>query len=212
MPRPWISANLAVSADGKITSIDHTPSGWTSREDHARLIKLRINADALLVGRRTLIADQMSLTVPGQTIQPLRCIVSASGEIPDNHPIFLKPGGPVHILVCGEKNPPPHSLLTYHHGNLADFLTTLRTNLRVNRLHCEGGGSLIRSLAELDAIDELHLTLAGHTLFGGQNAPSLTGIPNAFLPHSLNFEITHFEPRNESGECFLTYRRRGKRP
>lgn len=76
----------------------------------------------------------------------------------------------------------------------------------MERLHCEGGGSLIRSLAELDAIDEFHLTWAGHTLFGGKAAPTPTGVPGAFLPASLKFELSAFEPTSE-GECFLSYRR-----
>jgi hypothetical protein len=79
MPRPWISTNLAISLDGKISSAAFHPSGWTSREDHARLHELRRPADALLVGRGTLVADRMALTVPGKAVQPLRCVVSTTG-------------------------------------------------------------------------------------------------------------------------------------
>lgn len=203
--RPWISTNLAVSADGKISSVGHRPSGWTSREDHARLLKLREFADALIVGRGTLEADQMTMTVPGKT--PLRCIVSRTGNLAADHPVFQKPGGPIHLLVTGDAGPAPHSQVRLHRGTLAAFLETLATDLGVKRLHCEGGGSLIRSLAELDAIDEFHLTLAGHSFFGGGAAPTATGIPAEFLPRSLEFAISHFEPRPGSGECFLSYRR-----
>ena len=66
---------------------------------------------------------------------------------------------------------------------------------------------MIRSLAEVDAIDEFHLTLAGHTLFGGLSAPTATGIPADFLPASVKFTLRHFEPRPDAGECFLSYRR-----
>jgi hypothetical protein len=66
---------------------------------------------------------------------------------------------------------------------------------------------LIRSLAELDAIDEFHLTLAGHTLFGGLQAVTSTGIPRQFLPKSLDFRLTHFDPRPGLGECFFSYLR-----
>jgi riboflavin biosynthesis pyrimidine reductase len=207
MPRPWISTNLAVSADGRISSVDYRPSGWTSPEDHARLLELRESADALLVGRRTLVADRMTLTVPGKSRQPLRCIVSRSGEIPAEHPVFQKPGGPIHVLIAGEwpvVSPPG---ATIHRATLAGFLETLATDFGVKRLHCEGGGHLIRSLAEIDAIDEFHLTLAGHTLFGGADAPTATGVPADFLPRSLDFTLSHFDPRTDLGECFLSYRR-----
>jgi riboflavin biosynthesis pyrimidine reductase len=207
MRRPWISTNLAVSADGKISSVDRRPSGWTSSEDHARLLKLRQTADALLVGRRTLEEDRMTLTVPGKAVQPLRCIVSRSGEIPADHPVFQKPGGSIHLLITGEVRVAPPPGATLHRGYLAGFLETLATDLAVKHLHCEGGGTLIRMLAELDAIDEFHLTLAGHTLFGGADAPTATGVPADFLPRSLDFTLNHFEPRPDLGECFLSFRR-----
>jgi riboflavin-specific deaminase-like protein len=212
--RPWISTNLAISADGKISAVSRRPSGWTSADDHQRLRELRRGADALMVGRGTLTADQMTLTVSNDALNsgppPLRCVVSRTGVIPPGHPLFTKPGGAIHLLITG---PPEVALpelpagVTVHRQNLAGFLATLATELGVARLHCEGGGELIASLAALDAIDEFHLTVAGHTVFGGRLAPTATGIPSEFLPASLGFELTHFEPRADLGECFLSYRR-----
>jgi riboflavin biosynthesis pyrimidine reductase len=207
MSRPWISTNLAISADGKISSVARRPSGWTSREDHTRLLKLRESADALIVGRGTLEADRMTLAVPGKPVQPLRCVVSRAGRLPTDHPLFQKPGGPIHLLVTGGATPELPADVTIHHGLLAGFLETLATTLGVKHLHCEGGGQLIRSLAEMQAIDEFHVTLAGHALFGGMEAPTATGIPADFLPSSLDFTLNHFEPRPDLGECFLSYRR-----
>ena len=63
--------------------------------------QLRENADALMVGRGTLEADRMTMTVPGKSTQPLRCIVSRTGAIPPDHPLFHKAGGPIHLLVTG---------------------------------------------------------------------------------------------------------------
>lgn len=207
MLRPWISTNLAISADGKISSVDRQPTGWTSREDHARLLDLRRSADALMVGRGTLESDRMTLTVPGKSTQPLRCIVSRGGQIDPDHPVFRKPGGAIHLLVTEGGSRPAAVDATIHRQDLAGFLAALASEYGVKQLHCEGGGSLIRSLAELDAIDEFHLTLAGHTLFGGVMAPTATGIPAGFLPNALEFEISRFDPQPASGECFLSYRR-----
>jgi len=212
MFRPWISTNLALSADGKISSVLERPSGWTSEADHRRLLELRAAADALLVGRGTLDADRMTMTVPGATLQPLRCIVSRSGAISSEHPIFQKPGGPIHLLVTGDPTPLIPLGVSLHQDSLSGFLQSLANCHQVKHIHCEGGGSLIRALAELDAIDEFHLTLAGHTIFGGQEAPTATGKSLEFLPDSRNFEMTHFEPMVTTGECFLTYRRIGAGP
>ena len=208
MLRPRISTNLAISADGKISPSPPRPSGWTSREDHARLLELRGNADAILVGRGTLEADRMTLTVPGKGKQPLRCIVSRNGNLDPAHPLFHQPGGDIHLLVTGEFTASAIPAVTLHRQTLMEFIHELAAKFDVQTLHCEGGGQLIRALAELDVIDEFHLTLAGHTLFGGHSATTPTGVPAAFLPQSVEFEIRDFDPRSATGECFLSYTRR----
>lgn len=210
MRRPWISTNLAVSADGKISSVARCASGWTSAADHQRLQELRLGADALMVGRGTLVADRMTLAVPGADPPPLRCVVSSgAGRIAADHPVFHSSGGEVHILVTGNPCHELPSLAVIHQCGLEEFLSHLATDLGVKRVHCEGGGELIRSLAALGAIDEFHMTLAGHTLFGGVGAVTATGVPAGFLRNSLEFEISGFEP-NGQGECFLSYRRKSQ--
>lgn len=205
MKNPRLSLNLALSADGKISPVARRPSGWTSRDDHARLLELRKGADALLVGRGTLEADRMTMKAPGN---PWRCVVSRGGNFDPAHPLFHSPGGPVHLLVT-EGAAPEIPGATVHTGSLAAFLETLAAS-GIRRVHCEGGGELVFALAELDAIDEIHLTWAGHTMFGGREAPTLSGVPGGFLPATREFELTHFEPRPEIGECFLSYRRKAQ--
>lgn len=209
MLRPRISTNLAISADGKITSAQGIASGWTSPADHLRLLELRKNAGALLVGRGTFEADRMTMTVPGADRQPLRCIVSRNGKLDLQHPIFGKPGSDIHLLVTGASPPElpaaMKSMVTVHSQSLLDFLATLASDFQVKSLHCEGGGQLIRELAALDVIDDFHLTIAGHTLFGGLGAKTATGVAAEFLPQSRAFKISRFKA--EDGECFLTYTR-----
>jgi riboflavin biosynthesis pyrimidine reductase len=203
MTRPRITLNFAISADGKISSVSKQPSGWTSPDDHARLLQLREAAQALIVGRGTLEADRMTMKAPGD---PLRCVVSRSGKFDPAHPLFHTSGGPVHLLAT-EGAPAPIPGTTAHTGSLAAFLGTLSA-LGVQHLHCEGGGELARELAAMDALDEIHLTWAGHTLFGGRQAPTITGVPADFLPASREYELVEFDPRPDTGECFLSYRRK----
>jgi riboflavin biosynthesis pyrimidine reductase len=145
----------------------------------------------------------MTMKAPGD---PWRCVVSRGGGFDPAHPLFHTPGGPVHLLVT-EGGAPDIPGATVHTASLAAFLETLAVE-GIRRVHCEGGGQLVFALAELDAIDEIHLTWAGHTLFGGREAPTLSGVPGGFLPATREYELTAFEPRPESGECFLSYRRR----
>ena len=203
MDRPHLSINFAISADGKISSAAKRPSGWTSVADKARLKQLREGADALLVGRGTLEADRMTMTAPGD---PWRCVVSRSGRFDPAQPLFHTSGGPIHLLAT-DGEPTQILGVSLHRGSLSGFLTELSA-AGIRRVHCEGGGDLVRELAAMDAIDEIHLTWAGHTLFGGRQAPTITGIPGDFLPASREFELVAFEPRPDLGECFLSYRRR----
>ena len=206
MNRPRISCNLAISADGKISSVGHRPSNWTSKFDLQRLKDLRIGKDALMVGRGTAETDRMTLTA--EDGQPLRCIVSRHGELSADHPIFEAKGGPIHLLATQGYRGNHGEKVTIHEASLAEFLEILKGQLGIQDLHCEGGGQLIRELAELDAIDTLHLTVAGHTLLGGAQSPSLTGVLVEHLKSSKAFEISEFQPQSETGECFLTYRRK----
>jgi len=210
MDRPWISCNLAISADGKISSAGHRPANWTSPRDHERLKQLRRPAQALMVGRGTAETDQMTLRVDGDGPQPLRCVVSRYGQLPADHPLFHSLGGAIHLVATeGYRGPGEHrARATIHECPLADFLHLLHRQHGVAHLHCEGGGQLIRALAELDAIDEFHLTLAGHTLLGGKLSPTATGTATTYLPASREYELSHVEPLTETGECFLTYRRK----
>jgi riboflavin-specific deaminase-like protein len=209
-----ISMNFAISADGRIAGIRRPEGRWTSEADLKRLLALREKADALLVGRGTLEADDMSLTVPGAppSRQPLRCVVSRSGQFDPGHKLFRTPGGPVHLLVTGPDDPTGEiaEAATVHRGMLAGFLETLRSEFGVRRLHCEGGGQLARELLALDVVDTLHLTWAAHALFGGREAPGITGLPGDFLPASRQFRLVEFDPREDSGECFLSYTLREK--
>lgn len=214
MTRPRILINFAITADGKTSTRAKDPAHFTSKLDLHRLLEIRKRADAILVGRGTLEADAMSMTIPAELkpkIQPLRCIVSRGGKFDLDHKVFNSQGGTVHLLATNpppEYNPRPYSNAgaVVHQCRLPDFLHRLRTEYNVDTLLCEGGGSLVRALAELDAIDEINLTWATHTIFGGEDAPTITGALGPHLPASLEFALTHFEPL-DNGEVFLTYER-----
>jgi len=62
-----IVLNFALTADGKISTTSKSPAHFTSKADLDRLHEIRSQADAILVGRGTLEADQMSLTTPAKS-------------------------------------------------------------------------------------------------------------------------------------------------
>jgi riboflavin biosynthesis pyrimidine reductase len=87
--------------------------------------------------------------------------------------------------------------------DLSYVLEDLYQNFHVRILVCEGGPRLARSLAEIDAIDELFLTIAPF-LFGGAEAPGLLGRPGPFLSASRIYRLESMKVL--SGECYLHYK------
>src|SRR5205814_2767684 len=92
--------------------------------------------------------------------------------------------------------------------DLREMLRTLRRDYKVRRVACEGGPILFRSLLEAGLVDELNLTIAPY-LFGGADAPTLTGIYKEFLPASIHCMMKKM--RVVGDECFLTYRIKSRR-
>ncbi len=203
MKRPRIILNFAISADAKISTRNGDASGWTSDADSDRYFNIRRKADAVLVGRGTQEADHMSLTTPDHT--HWRCIISRSGRFDPQSKAFTTDGGPLHLIVT---EPYPDFQAddweAMVHGSLESFLAHAASS-GIQTLLCEGGGQLVRELTKKNLVDTIHLTWAAHTLFGGRDAPGITGLLGEFLSKSRQFTLTHFEPNLSHSECYLTY-------
>ena len=219
-----------MTVDGKITTRDFGPVDFTSREDKQHLFQQRALADAVIIGHSTLKRDNVRLGVPedlrqarlkrGQTPAPLRVIVSNEGKIDHQLKIFQadpEKTGP--ILIFSTKRMPRQvrsalgGKATLHVSktrdvDLREMLHTLQRDYKVRRVACEGGPILFRSLLELGLVDELNLTIAPH-LFGGAEAPTLTGLSKEFLPASVHCVMKNM--RVAGDECFLTYRIKTRR-
>ena len=211
-PRPFVTANFAITADGRISTRNFTPSDFSSKRDKRRLVKIRAGCDAVLVGARTLAADTMTLGIPGiRTKPPLRVIVSNSGRIAPSLRAFQSAGAPIVIFTTKKMPAATRDALAgvayiFMHPtptvDLALTLAILRAEYGVKRLVCEGGGTLLRSFAAADLLDELHLTICPR-IFGGRGAPTLTGVPGKFLPKSTRLRLV--EMRRAGGECFTRW-------
>jgi 5-amino-6-(5-phosphoribosylamino)uracil reductase len=211
-----------MTVDGKITTKTFAPVDFTSREDKLHLFRQRARADAVLIGRNTLKRDNVRLGLPaelreerikrGQTSTPIRVIVSNAGKIDDRLNIFQSDISPILIFSTSKMPKRVQTALQEkavlhldesHHVDLAHVLRTLRQKYNVRRVACEGGATLFRALLERDLVDELNLTIAPY-LFGGANAPTLTGLSQQFLPNSVQCRLIGMRVIGE--ECFLTYR------
>jgi riboflavin-specific deaminase-like protein len=222
-----VGATFAMTADGKITTRDFTPVDFTSREDKQHLFRQRALADAVLIGHTSLKRDNVRLGISedlrtarikrGQTPAPLRVIVSNEGKIDSQLKIFQSEISP--ILVFSTKRMPKEvrkalreKKVTLHLSDprevdLREMLRILARDYKVRRVACEGGPTLFRSMLERGLVDELNLTIAPY-LFGGDGAPTLTGLSKDFLPASVQCIMK--DMRVAGDECFLTYRIRNR--
>jgi 5-amino-6-(5-phosphoribosylamino)uracil reductase len=224
--RPFISATFAMTIDGKITTKNFSPVDFTSRADKLHLWQQRAMADAVVVGYSTLKHDNVRLGLPaelrqerirsGKTAAPLRVIVSNSGKIDHRLKIFESDLSPILIFATTQMPGKIQEVLgnkaILHLGesksvDLDAMVRTLARKYRVGKLACEGGARLFRSFVDLGLIDQLNLTIAPY-LFGGRDAPTLTGLSRTFLGQSMLFRLTKMRVVGE--ECFLTYRRKSR--
>ena len=217
-----------MTVDGKITTRNYSPIDFTSREDKMHLLRQRSLGDAVLIGHSTLKHDNVRLGLPqgelrdariarGQPPCPLRVIVSNEGRIDPDLKLFHSDISPIVIFSTVRMPVRYRKLLrqkaTLHLSDassvdLAWMLEQLRREYKISFVACEGGATLFRALLAADLVDQLNLTIAPY-LFGGANAPTLTGLSREFFPRSIKCTLT--DMRTVGQECFLTYRIKHRR-
>jgi len=224
MKLPEVSANFALSIDGKIAARGKGPTSFTSARDRRRMLELRAESDAVLVGRGTLEADDMPLRLPsaklrarraraGKSAEPLRVVVSNSGRLRKNLRIF-RGGAPIVVFSTIsmpaatrrwlEKVADLRLETRAKRVDLRRMLKILARDYSVHSVLCEGGAELFRSLVQAGLISQLHITLAP-VIIGGADAPTLLGpARSSLLRRSIPLRLQSFRPIGV--EVFATYR------
>ena len=207
-----VVSNTAISLDGRINTRERRFAFFGSSRDHARMSRLRAEADAVLVGGGTFrnwphpslpdAADRgllrgrpWNIVVTGKLDVPLGSDFIAESAI---RPLFLtdatslRPGFPLEVEgwrgAAGERMP------------VAWMLEQIARR-GVERLLVEAGGDLLFQFLAADALDEMHLTLC--PLLVGGPAPGLVGGPGFDLADMRRMRLLSAEP--EGDEVFLHY-------
>lgn len=189
--RPFVFINAAMSADGKIATVDHKQTRISGSIDFDRMDELRASSDAVMVGIGTVLSDNPSLTVKskdrtekrcasGLKENPARIIVDSTARTPVDADIFKKGEGKRIIAVS--ENAPSEKVREL--SNLAEIiyageksvdLEKLLIELKkrgIKRLMVEGGATLNWALISGRLVDEIY-TFVGNIILGGKNAPTL---------------------------------------
>ena len=187
---PHVTVNLAMSADGKLSTIERRQVKISGQKDFRRVDVLKAENDAIMVGIGTVLADDPSLTVKspelkenrlsgGRDENPVRIIVDSNARTPCNAEIVHK--GPGKRIIAVSESADPEKLKEL--GKYADIIIagTGRVDLKsllvelsargIRSLMVEGGGSLIWSLFENNLVDEYY-TCIGNIIIGGSSAPT----------------------------------------
>ena len=188
MTRPFVFINSAMSADGKISSIDRRQVRISGREDLARVDRLRAKSDAIMVGIGTVLADDPGLGVKSDLLRrarkerglpesPLRIVADSRARTPSTAKVL----GPGCILAVSRSAPPERLRLLSRHSDII-CCGEDRVDLRelfsrlfsrgIKRIMVEGGAYLNWSLVSQGLVDEIYVFI-GPMLIGGDIAPTL---------------------------------------
>lgn len=186
-----IFANVAMSADGKISSRERTQLTISGPEDFDRVDELRADSDAVMVGVGTVLADDPSLTLEsaervetrrdgGEPPHPARVVADSRIRTPpsatilnDDAETFLlvSDAAPTDFVAEMETEGATVIQTGENRVDLTKALAELETH-GIDRLMVEGGGELIYSLFEVDLLDSLSV-FVGPLVIGGRDAPTL---------------------------------------
>jgi len=214
---------LAMSADGKINSIDPKVPGDYDPVDFAHLEYQISLADLILVGARTirihgenLIINNPELLaarkIRGQSPQPINCVVSRSLDLSPTLPFFTQE---IERWIFTTQNSLEQNADATSLSEKAELIAlgdtdldwekgyTLMADRGIRKVVALGGGSLAASLIKAGRIDDWWLTIWPF-IFGGKDAPTpVEG--EGFLPHDAP-RMELIETRQVGNDVFLHYR------
>src|SRR4030095_5548104 len=80
MNRPFVFINVAMTVDGKIDTVARKGAEISSPRDKERVDRLRAEADAIMIGGRTLLAEDPKLTVKSESLRAERVARGLGGN------------------------------------------------------------------------------------------------------------------------------------
>ena len=188
--RPYVIVNVAMSADGKISTRERRQVRISGQQDFTRVDRLKAGCDAVMVGIGTVLADDPSLTVKseeyrsyrreqGKDDHPVRIVVDSSARIPPDAAVLHKGEGKRVIAVSKKAGGDTIALLEKKASVIVSgedevdlpALMDELGSMGIHRIMVEGGGTLIAGLIRAGLVHEIY-TYIGNILIGGKDAPT----------------------------------------
>ena len=222
--KPYVIINVAVSADGKMDTFERKGSSISSAQDKARVLRLRAEADAVMVGGHTLLSESPKLTVKtpelraeriakGLSENPMKVGVVSKADIALEGDFMT--AGPARkvIFTTLQTTPEQINLLSEHGAEVylmgekrVDLERALETlyQLGVHRLMVEGGGTLNFELLRLGLVDELSVYVAPK-IFGGGSAPTMADGDGLVESAAKTLKLVEARVFDETGGVLIRY-------
>ncbi|MCK4807209.1 MAG: bifunctional diaminohydroxyphosphoribosylaminopyrimidine deaminase/5-amino-6-(5-phosphoribosylamino)uracil reductase RibD [Candidatus Aegiribacteria sp.] len=214
--RSWVTLKIALSLDGRTAAADGS-SRWISCDKSRRRVqRMRASVQAVLTGAGTVRADDPELTVrlndaPSQR-QPVRIVVSSTGDFGDSWNIFRSPGRVIIAVPEGVA-----ARLTEYTGipgvEVWEFpmnpgsqginLTSLfeRTAADgIGEILCEAGSDLSTRLLNDKLVDSVSIFTAP-VILGGEGRPAFEQLGIGNIENAVRLENIS---SRRSGSDFLT--------
>ena len=190
-----VLGRIAQSLDGRIATASGASRWISGPDDIAHTHRLRALFDAVVVGARTVHADDPRLTTRAvEGPSPVRVVIDPQRRLDARFEVFQD--GPETLLLCAEDAPGPDRLGRAHVVRMPHSGDTLCPNAilatlaarGLHRVFVEGGGVTVSRFLAAGALDRLHVTIA--PLLLGDGVPAFRLPPVASLAEALRFDWT----------------------
>ncbi len=224
--RPFVRLNVAESVDGKLAPVNSGKVNFGSDDDRSEMENFRAEADGVIIGGGTLVAEDPPLIIRNAEVIARRLAAKGSrhpknicvcGSLPPNLTemrfftnteteklVFTTSRTPSNLIELARRYAQVE-LIPLNASGRVDLVEVVRSlpAYGVNTLLLEGGGELNFSMLEAGFVDEVCITLAPF-IFGGRSAPtSFDGVGLTFENvRKLSLKSYRVTPQ---GEVFLRY-------
>ena len=220
--RPRVTINVAMSADGKISTHSREKFSLGSPEDRRIMDVLRARADAVIVGARTVRNDGWAIRVRdpeirrkrvarGRRPHPLNVVLSTRLDLSPNSQFFEHPR--TEKLIITSRQAKASRIRRF--DKYGDVWVTPSNRIRPGavlrelqrrghkKILLEGGGELNFSFFKERLVDEIYITVTPR-IIGGQSAPTPVDGSGFLKNDQVRLQLVSSRRRGE--EVFLRYR------